>query len=116
MPYLYSNRNPHGTPCQECAQYIGWIFPYSPRPSLPRHAHCYCYYQWTKLDPTWPGTEPNEPPAPPGPPPPAPEPPAPPAPPGEPEPPPTPEDPILPPDDPTLPPSPIDPFPVPGVP
>ena len=42
---LYLNRNPRGTPCPECRRYIGHKYLPRQRPHLPRHQHCYCYYQ-----------------------------------------------------------------------
>ena len=43
--YLYLNRNPNGTTCPECRRRIGRLYAAWERPFLPRHQHCYCYYQ-----------------------------------------------------------------------
>ena len=43
--YVYRNRNPYKRPCKECRQWIGHTFKFSTQPRLPRHPHCYCYYE-----------------------------------------------------------------------
>ena len=43
--YVYLNSNPRGTVCPECARHIGQVYGERDRPFLPRHEHCYCYYE-----------------------------------------------------------------------
>ena|GEM_PF-3655068 len=43
---VYANRNPR-TPCPICRPYIGTVWQHGCQPRLPRHEHCYCYYQET---------------------------------------------------------------------
>jgi hypothetical protein len=45
IAYIYRNRNPYRRPCAECRRWIGHTFKPGTQPHLPRHEHCYCYYE-----------------------------------------------------------------------
>ena len=41
---IYANRNPR-SPCPICRPYVGTVWQLGCQPRVPRHGHCYCYYQ-----------------------------------------------------------------------
>lgn len=43
---VYANRNP-GQPCPICRAWIGTVWQRGNQPRVPKHDHCYCYYQET---------------------------------------------------------------------